>query len=296
LEHSLSFLAAIASAQLLLFYCALLFPSLQLILLLRLARRRDVTPPLLLLLLSSSSSCSFPSSSSACNINTRRIIFSNDAALSRRRRRQRRRRPTSFVDCVLFSDFQTSVVANKTATDVELLFIQQQSRDIHIIAITHNSTDIFKSLAMGSASVFWFLLVFAVAAQTVEGSIGCYRCSTRNGSDVNCEDPFHPAMSVYEKDCNDSKVGHIGKFPASFCLKIVGTVDYFSQEKLVIRTCTLENMENQCGSFKYDGISMTGCILTCMTDGCNSAGVFQLSYVTLGAVLLFSRYINRHLT
>ena len=58
----------------------------------------------------------------------------------------------------------------------------------------------------------------------VEGSIGCYRCSTRNGSDVNCEDPFHPAMSVYEKDCNDSKVGHIGKFPASFCLKIVGTV------------------------------------------------------------------------
>lgn len=58
---------------------------------------------------------------------------------------------------------------------------------------------------------------------TVEGSIGCYRCSTRNGSDVNCEDPFHPAMSVYEKDCNDSKVGHIGKFPASFCLKIVGT-------------------------------------------------------------------------
>ena len=166
MEHSLSFLAAIASAQLLLFYCALLFPSLQLILLLRLARRRDVTPPLLLLLLSSSSSCSFPSSSSACNINTRRIIFSNDAALSRRRRRQRRRRPTSFVDCVLFSDFQTSVVANKTATDVELLFIQQQSRDIHIIAITHNSTDIFKSLAMGSASVFWFLLVFAVAAQT----------------------------------------------------------------------------------------------------------------------------------
>lgn len=39
----------------------------------------------------------------------------------------------------------------------------------------------------------------------------------------------------------------------------------------MIRTCTLENMENQCGAFRYESESLTGCVLTCNTDGCNAA-------------------------
>lgn len=30
-------------------------------------------------------------------------------------------------------------------------------------------------------------------------------------------------------------------------------------------------MENQCGEFKYEHESLAGCILTCQSDGCNSA-------------------------
>ena len=42
-------------------------------------------------------------------------------------------------------------------------------------------------------------------------------------------------------------------------------------ENLVIRTCVLEDMNNQCGQFKFQNATMRGCILTCDRDGCNSA-------------------------
>jgi hypothetical protein len=53
-------------------------------------------------------------------------------------------------------------------------------------------------------------------------SINCYTCSSFNGSDQNCEDPYNPAMSTYKEKCMVPKQGHIGTFPANFCIKIVG--------------------------------------------------------------------------
>ena len=35
---------------------------------------------------------------------------------------------------------------------------------------------------------------------------------------------------------------------------------------------TIQKMENQCGEFRYEHETLSGCILTCHTDGCNSAG------------------------
>jgi len=57
---------------------------------------------------------------------------------------------------------------------------------------------------------------------TAEAAISCYTCSSRNGSDINCEDPFHPAMSDFKVACMVPKEGHIGKFPANFCVKVTG--------------------------------------------------------------------------
>lgn len=62
------------------------------------------------------------------------------------------------------------------------------------------------------------------ALSVAEGSISCYTCSSRNGTNMSCEDPFHPATSVYETGCMVPKEGHVGKFPANFCVKVVGTV------------------------------------------------------------------------
>jgi len=57
----------------------------------------------------------------------------------------------------------------------------------------------------------------------VSEAIGCYICSSKNGSDPNCEDPFHPGFSTYSETCQVAKKNHIGKFPANFCVKIFGT-------------------------------------------------------------------------
>lgn len=122
--------------------------------------------------------------------------------------------------------------------------------------------------SLSSLVALWLILI--IISPTAEGSISCYTCSSRNGTNMSCEDPFHPATSVYETGCMVPKEGHVGKFPANFCVKVVGTV-YGTREKLVIRTCTLENMENQCGEFKYEHESLAGCILTCQSDGCNPA-------------------------
>ena len=42
-------------------------------------------------------------------------------------------------------------------------------------------------------------------------------------------------------------------------------------EEIVVRYCSLENMDNQCGDFKYMDEPFKGCILTCTYDGCNTA-------------------------
>lgn len=55
-------------------------------------------------------------------------------------------------------------------------------------------------------------------------TIGCFVCSSRNGSNPNCEDPFHPGYSnsSYKDKCKVPKRNHVGEFPAHFCIKVIG--------------------------------------------------------------------------
>lgn len=53
--------------------------------------------------------------------------------------------------------------------------------------------------------------------------IDCYACSSRNGTDQFCEDPMAPAFIKLDQHCLVPKPGHIGKFPANFCVKMIGT-------------------------------------------------------------------------
>lgn len=67
------------------------------------------------------------------------------------------------------------------------------------------------------------LLVASLLMSVAEASIDCYTCSSRNGTDPYCEDPMSPAFLKLEKNCMVPKEGHIGKFPANFCVKMIGT-------------------------------------------------------------------------
>lgn len=56
----------------------------------------------------------------------------------------------------------------------------------------------------------------------------------------------------------------------------------------MIRTCVLEDMNNQCGTFVFENDTLNGCILTCDYDGCNSAmGTNVIGIETLAIVILF---------
>lgn len=53
-------------------------------------------------------------------------------------------------------------------------------------------------------------------------------------------------------------------------------------------------MENQCGEFRYEDETLAGCILTCQSDGCNSANLLaaassSASYFLYSAIILVSR-------
>lgn len=50
--------------------------------------------------------------------------------------------------------------------------------------------------------------------------------------------------------------------------QVIGVTEKTGEE-VVIRTCSIENMDNQCGTFKFEDEMVRGCILTCNYDGCN---------------------------
>lgn len=60
-------------------------------------------------------------------------------------------------------------------------------------------------------------------------ALGCYRCTSVNGSEPLCEDPFfnNLKVSVYQDPCMAGLKGRDGLFPASACVKIKGTFGKF---------------------------------------------------------------------
>ncbi|GAB6021197.1 hypothetical protein CHUAL_003821 [Chamberlinius hualienensis] len=138
-----------------------------------------------------------------------------------------------------------------------------------------------------------FIGIFLSLLQQSE-AINCYTCSSWNGTNPNCLDPYNPTLNQYQLECMVPKQGHIGQFPAHFCLKISGQKET-TGEKLMIRTCVLESMDNQCGAFKFEDYGFRGCILTCDFDGCNKglqtrySKMLTMFWPVMGFVLAFLR-------
>ena len=65
---------------------------------------------------------------------------------------------------------------------------------------------------------------FIITPLTSSGSsINCYSCTSTNHSQPHCEDPVAPYHIKYTKNCQVPKEGHLGQFPANFCVKLIGT-------------------------------------------------------------------------
>ncbi|CAH1785130.1 unnamed protein product [Owenia fusiformis] len=140
------------------------------------------------------------------------------------------------------------------------------------------------------------LFLIALLSKSVEG-IGCFVCTSINGSNPACEDTFNNSMTldVYKPNCKAGRKARTGLFPATDCIKLKAVIDDSKVEHL-IRACVTDdggiNSETEIGrishcgfirQIKLDGKEATGCILTCNTDGCN--GAVHLSLPTFGLLL-----------
>ncbi|VDN20892.1 unnamed protein product [Gongylonema pulchrum] len=97
-------------------------------------------------------------------------------------------------------------------------------------------------------------LLFIVTMVTVApgvGSIGCFVCSSFNGSNPTCEDTFNSTVileepntigvSNYQYPCWAFKKQRHGLFPADHCIKVNGHRTDDTSQTIVIRTCALDS-------------------------------------------------------
>ncbi|KAK7102268.1 uncharacterized protein [Littorina saxatilis] len=106
----------------------------------------------------------------------------------------------------------------------------------------------------------------------VEAGIGCFKCSSINGSVPGCRDPFHPAMGdFYHRFCRQTVTHRVGQFPAKYCTKIKG-INTRTKAELLVRSCDMESgFDNTCGTFIFEGDEYHGCLMSCKSHACNSA-------------------------
>lgn len=135
--------------------------------------------------------------------------------------------------------------------------------------------------------VYWITLLAYLVNLTEVSGIGCYMCTSHNGTDPGCHDPFNPALSNFEDDCRQGKIDRFGYFPAHYCIKIKGT-EVGNTREMYIRTCSIETLEDQCGEFQFEGVLYNGCISTCKTTACNKT---PKSDTSLGLIIFLHFFI-----
>ncbi|KAK7109064.1 uncharacterized protein [Littorina saxatilis] len=117
------------------------------------------------------------------------------------------------------------------------------------------------------------------------GGLGCFKCTSINHNNPECEDTFNSTMKFWEGDCWSSRKGRMGAFPGTQCIKMIAEDDD-TGFSVVVRNCVVDNggtnseteigRLTHCGwlrTIDYSGKRMRGCILACETDGCNMAAL-----------------------
>ena len=74
---------------------------------------------------------------------------------------------------------------------------------------------------------------------------------------------------------------------AAICVFSVST-----GETIVVRTCSMDNMYQQCGDFEFDEVRYRGCLTTCQRDGCNHSNRIRQSFLLFVLPVLNRIYIN----
>ncbi|KAL3117241.1 hypothetical protein niasHT_007644 [Heterodera trifolii] len=124
-----------------------------------------------------------------------------------------------------------------------------------------------------------FSLAHFVLVGPSGGAIGCFVCSSVNGSNPNCEDTFnssvfasvHGSVGLFQQPCWAFRKNRKGLFPADHCIKVSGHRYDHPNHTLMIRTCALDSGSltadteivriSHCGHFKFKGNHYAGRVI-----------------------------------
>ncbi|XP_041347505.1 uncharacterized protein LOC121367416 [Gigantopelta aegis] len=120
--------------------------------------------------------------------------------------------------------------------------------------------------------LLFVLFICEITEARVKQPLGCFTCTSLNGSNPSCEDPFSPAAGTYDPDCQQGVENRVGVFPAKYCTKIKGKYKN-SNLTMLVRSCGMSAMLNTCGPFEFKGKIYNGCLMSCRGTGCNQANV-----------------------
>jgi len=137
-----------------------------------------------------------------------------------------------------------------------------------------------------ASSVLTILVICILHSHLIcqaEGSIDCFKCVSLNGSNPECEDPFHNnyTLDLLERPCMGGRKNRNGLFPASSCIKLTGSYADGSGT-VMVRGCALDSgtlttdteiiRMSHCGHFYFNDKYVHGCVQSCDDiDACNTS-------------------------
>ena len=96
-------------------------------------------------------------------------------------------------------------------------------------------------LELGQCYPSWIIIYRTVSVWSVISEvqgIGCFVCTSINGSNPRCEDPFNSYPDAYDDSCSAAKGGdRTGKFPATTCIKLKAYQGNIYYRKCNIQRC-----------------------------------------------------------
>ncbi|BFZ17905.1 hypothetical protein BsWGS_20944 [Bradybaena similaris] len=116
-------------------------------------------------------------------------------------------------------------------------------------------------------------------------AIDCYKCTSINEMNDECEDKFDTGMGtvqLIEREC------FYGLFRGTHCIKFKGERE--DGTKVIVRDCSDSDWGSHCGDIRYlfgDKEQMiTGCLAACSHDGCNTAAAHAPSCLLVTCALV----------
>ncbi|CAL4080025.1 unnamed protein product [Meganyctiphanes norvegica] len=165
---------------------------------------------------------------------------------------------------------------------------------VAMVAVAHSH----KTTATATPSFTLTMLLMLIMLPAGCLCIDCYQCSSINGDDPSCEDPFHTnfTSSILHSPCMAGRKNRAGLFPATTCIKMAGRYSD-TGETIMVRTCALDSgtlttdteiiRMSHCGSFYFEDRYVKGCLQSCEdADGCNHAARLGHQYSPILMVII----------